>query len=55
MREQSVFLPFDARAVLPGQARVLLRAHLVERLSKVAKDVEFVEQDRCLWGILACR
>ena len=45
MGEQGVALPLMKRAVLAGEPAVLAAAHLVERVARVAQDVELVEDD----------
>jgi len=50
--EQRVPLSLDERFVLPREPAVFGSAHLVERLSEVPNDVELLEQDRRLGGVL---
>src|ERR1035438_365521 len=55
MREQRVFLALDERAMLAAQACELVLAHLIERLPEMANDMELVEQNRRLRGVLSGR
>src|SRR5271157_597899 len=47
-RQQGIFLALDVAALFPRQPRILLLAHMIERLAQMAHDVELVEQDRGL-------
>jgi len=55
MRQQRVFLSLDELALLALKSRVLLLAHLVERLAQVSDHMELVEQNRCLRGVASRR
>ena len=48
VREQGVFLPFDEAAVTTTEPRIFTFSYRVQRLSKVAHDVKFIKEDRCL-------
>ncbi len=53
--EQGVFLPLDEPTLPARHAGVLALAHLVERLAQMAQDVELVEQDAHLRGVVGSR
>src|SRR5229473_1759380 len=52
VRQQGVLLALDESALPPGHARVLALADLVEGVAQMAQDVELVEQDTGLRGVV---
>src|SRR6266542_2294017 len=53
--QQGVLLPRDESALPPGHPRVLALANLIERVAQMAQDVELVEQDAGLRGVVGGR
>src|ERR1700730_17061687 len=55
VREQRILLTLDELPLVPFMPGVFLLPHLVECLSKMLPDVEFVEENRRLGSFVICR